>query len=53
MLAFVISAIAYLFALALGSYLLSSNDIELPRMSRWIILNTFAFVLSYIAALPF
>ena len=53
MLAFVISTIVYVLALAFGSYLLSSNDIELPRMSRWIILNTFAFVVSYVAALPF
>lgn len=53
MTAFVVSTIVYLLALAAGSYLLSSNDIELPRMSRWIVLNTFAFVLSYMAALPF
>lgn len=53
MLGFVISTIVYVLALAFGSHLLSSNDIELPRMSRWIILNTFAFALAYTAALPF
>lgn len=49
----VISLLAYYFALRWGASLLESNDIELPRFTRWLVLNTFAFIVSSIVALPF
>lgn len=49
----VISLLAYYFALKWGHHLLETNDIELPRFTRWLVLNTFAFILSSIVALPF
>jgi hypothetical protein len=53
MLGLIVSTIAYFFGLWLGSYLLAKNEIELPRFSRWIILNVFALVISSLAAMPF
>jgi len=51
---FIVSTLAYFLALALGQYLLIKNDIEIPsRMIKWIILNAFAFFISYLAGLPF
>jgi len=48
-----LSLLAYYFALQWGKRLLESNDIELPRFTRWLVLNTFAFIISSIVALPF
>jgi hypothetical protein len=53
MLGLIVSTIAYFFGLWLGAYLLAKNDIELPRFTRWIVLNVFALVLSSLAAIPF
>jgi hypothetical protein len=50
---FFVSTVVYFLGLWLGGRLLASNDIELPRISRWIVLNTFAILLSIIASLPF
>lgn len=33
--------------------MLENNDIELPKFTRWLVLNTFAFIVSTIVALPF
>jgi hypothetical protein len=49
----ILSLLAYYFALQWGKRLLESNDIELPRFTRWLVLNTFAFIISSIVALPF
>ncbi|MDP8568144.1 hypothetical protein [Methylophilus aquaticus] len=49
----VISLLAYYFSLKWGDQLLQNNDIELPRFTRWLVLNTFAFIISSIVALPF
>ncbi|WP_024931075.1 hypothetical protein [Methylophilus sp. OH31] len=49
----VVSLLAYYFALKWGERLLENNDIELPRFTRWLVLNTFAFIIANIAALPF
>jgi hypothetical protein len=49
----VASLLAYYFALQWGKHLLDDNDIELPRFTRWLVLNTFAFLVSSIVALPF
>jgi hypothetical protein len=49
----VVSLLAYYFALQWGKRLLESHDIELPRFTRWLVLNTFAFIISSIVALPF
>ncbi|HSH86611.1 MAG TPA: hypothetical protein VK958_05080 [Methylophilus sp.] len=49
----VISLIAYYLALKWGSHLLENNDIVLPTFTRWLVLNTFAFIVSSIVALPF
>ena len=55
MLGLIVSTIAYFFGLWLGAYLLAKNDIELPRFTRWIVLNVFALVLAlgvaYVAGL--
>jgi len=51
--ALIVSIIAYFFGLWLGRYLLKANDLELPPFSRWLVLNTFALILAYLAALPF
>lgn len=48
-----LSLLAYYFALQWGKRLLESNDIELPKFTRWLVLNTFAFIISSIVALPF
>ena len=53
MIAFIVSFVAYLFGLWLGKYLLKANDLELPPFSRWLVLNTFALILAYLAAMPF
>jgi hypothetical protein len=53
MTAFIVSIVVYFFGLWLGKYLLRANDLEFPAFSRWLILNTFALVLAYIATLPF
>jgi len=53
MAAFIVSIIAYFLGLWLGKYLLKANDLELPPFSRWLILNTFALTLAYVATLPF
>ena len=53
MIAFIVSIIAYLFGLWLGKYLLKVNDLELPPFSKWLVLNTFALILAYLAILPF
>jgi len=50
---FFVSTVVYFIGLWFGGRLLAANDIELPRISRWIVLNTFAILLSIIAALPF
>jgi len=49
----IVSTIVYFLALKLGKYLLVENDIELPPISKWVILNTFAITLAYISAIPF
>jgi uncharacterized membrane protein len=49
----ILSLLAYYLALQWGKRLLESNDIELPRFTRWLVLNTFAFIISSIVALPF
>lgn len=49
----VISLIAYYLALKWGSHWLENNDIALPTFTRWLALNTFAFIVSSIVALPF
>jgi len=49
----VVSLLAYYFALQWGNRLLEGNNIELPRFTRWLVLNTFAFIISSIFALPF
>jgi hypothetical protein len=50
----IVSTIVYFPALWLGSQLLERNDIELPRgPTRWVVLNTFAALVSYLASLPF
>ena len=53
MVGFIIGIIVYFLALRLGAHMLSRNDIELPKFSRWLVLNTFALILSYAASLPF
>ncbi len=50
---FIVSTSVYLFALWLGKYLLIQNNLEFPPFSRWVVLNTFAIALAYIATLPF
>jgi len=49
----ILSLLAYYFALQWGKRWLERNDIELPRFTRWLVLNTFAFIISSIVALPF
>ena len=49
----IFSLVAYYFALKWGARMLENNDIELPRFTRWLVLNTFAFIVSTIVALPF
>lgn len=49
----VLSLLAYYLALQWGKRLLEEQDIELPRFTRWLVLNTFAFIISSIVALPF
>lgn len=49
----VVSLIAYYFTLKWGERLLENNEIELPRFTRWLVLNTFAFIIASIVALPF
>jgi uncharacterized membrane protein YeaQ/YmgE (transglycosylase-associated protein family) len=50
---FFVSIVVYFIGLWLGGRLLQANNIELPRISRWVVLNTFAILVSIIAALPF
>jgi len=49
----IISLIAYYLALKWGERLLENHDIQLPRFTRWLVLNTFAFIIASIVALPF
>jgi hypothetical protein len=49
----VASLLAYYLALQWGKRFLEGNDIELPRFTRWLVLNTFAFIVSSVVALPF
>lgn len=49
----VASLVAYYLALQWAKRFLDDNDIELPRFTRWLVLNTFAFIVSSIVALPF
>lgn len=49
----VVSLFDYYFALQWGKRLLDDNDIELPKFTRWLVLNTFAFIVSSVIALPF
>ena len=49
----VISLLAYYLALKWSSHLLENNDIVLPAFTRWLVLNTFALIVSSIVALPF
>jgi hypothetical protein len=49
----ILSLLAYYLALQWGKRLLGEQDIELPRFTRWLVLNTFAFIISSIVALPF
>jgi uncharacterized membrane protein len=49
----ILSLLAYYLALQWGKRLLEEQDIELPRFTRWLVLNTFAFIISSIVALPF
>ena len=53
MAAFFAATVAYFFGLWPGRRILAHHDIELPRFSRWLILNTFAILLAYLAAIPF
>lgn len=53
MIAFIVSTIVYFLGLWLGKYLLESNDLELPPFTKWLVLNTFALILAYLASLPF
>ena len=53
MTAFIVSTTVYFVGLWLGKYLLRANDLELPAFSRWLVLNTFAILLAYIAIIPF
>lgn len=48
-----LSLLAYYFALQWGKRLLENNDIDLPKFTRWLVLNTFAFIIANIVALPF
>ena len=50
---FIVSTIVYFLALWLGKYLLAENNFELPPISRWVILNTFAITPAYISPIPF
>jgi hypothetical protein len=54
MTAFLVPIVAYLPALWLGRNLLERYGIELPAgPTRWIVLNTFATLASYLASAPF
>jgi hypothetical protein len=50
---FFVSAVVYFIGLWLGGRLLLATDIKSPRISRWVVLNTFAILLSIITVLPF